>query len=128
TTTAMILCLIAVSCCLLAVEATVDLKNLGLLEIPQNISNDTTHLILVSNNISIVRNDALGYLSFLARLELGGNRISAIEDHAFHVKYTIKKVYINGNRLKFLRAKQLEGLIALEQLFMGRNQIYSLPD
>ncbi|ELT92887.1 hypothetical protein CAPTEDRAFT_204934 [Capitella teleta] len=146
----MILCLIAVSCCLLAVEATVDLKNLSLLEIPQNISSDTKQLILVSNNISIVRNDALGYLPFLARLELGRNRISAIEDHAFRgtnlkmlqvqynklkwfpnladVKHTIRLVYIEGNQLKFLRAEQIEGLDALEKLVLNRNKIYSLPD
>ncbi|ELT99571.1 hypothetical protein CAPTEDRAFT_201726 [Capitella teleta] len=150
---AMLLSWAALSCCFLTAETavpTVTLNSSGLVEVPQNIPNDTRYAYLDLNRISIVRNDAFSYLPELTRLYLDRNRIDTIEDHAFHgtilrqismqfnqlkwfpnltdVRHSLTTVWINSNRLKFIRAEQVEGLTALEALFIGGNVIYSLLD
>ncbi|ELT99940.1 hypothetical protein CAPTEDRAFT_186112 [Capitella teleta] len=126
----------------------IDLKNANLTEVPRDISNDTTHVYLSYNNISIIRDDALSYLPSLHRLDVSRNRIKTIEDHAFRstklveliihynklklfpnlsdIGETVKTVYFNGNPLKFLRNKQIEHLAALEHLYISNTKITEL--
>ncbi|ELU14187.1 hypothetical protein CAPTEDRAFT_209704 [Capitella teleta] len=128
----------------------VTLKNQGLLQVPTDVISGTTSLSLVQNNISVVHNDAFGYLPKLKNLFFGENNLSIIEDHAFRgtvlfhlslaknklkwfpnlndIGTTLSVLYINGNDLRFIRAKQIEELIQLTSLHFGATQIYSLAD
>ncbi|ELU17275.1 hypothetical protein CAPTEDRAFT_208019 [Capitella teleta] len=138
--------------CLVPINAWgfVTLTNQGLLQVPTDVISGTKFLSLVQNNISVVRNDAFGYLPKLKHLYFSENNLSIIEDHAFRgtvlfhlslaknklkwfpnlndIGTTLSVLYMNGNGLRFIRAEQIEELIQLKELYIGSSKIYILTD
>ncbi|ELT91260.1 hypothetical protein CAPTEDRAFT_209705 [Capitella teleta] len=138
--------------CLVPINAwePVILKNQGLLQVPTDVNGSATSLSLLENNISVVHNDAFGYLPKLKHLYFGENNLSIIEDHAFRgtvlnylslaknklkwfpnlndIGTTLSVLYMNGNGLRFIRAEQIEALIQLKELHIGSSKIYILTD
>ncbi|XP_048183870.1 leucine-rich repeat-containing G-protein coupled receptor 6 isoform X2 [Corvus hawaiiensis] len=104
----------------------VDCSELGLSEVPANLSPLTSYLDLSMNNISQLQPSALRHLRFLEELRLSGNQISRIPGEAFSGLYSLKILMLQNNQLSRIPAEALRDLPNLQSLHLHNNRIQSL--
>ncbi|XP_073991678.1 follicle-stimulating hormone receptor-like isoform X3 [Rhodnius prolixus] len=92
--------------------------------VPPNISNRTSKLILVNNQITLTN------LSFnnlkLTLLNLANNSLVNLPAGVFKTQSFLKKIILDGNQLKIIPEELFFGLHDLEWLFLHNNQLKEL--
>nr|XP_009665664.1 PREDICTED: leucine-rich repeat-containing G-protein coupled receptor 6 [Struthio camelus australis] len=129
----------------------VDCSELGISEVPGNLSPLTAYLDLSMNNISRLQPRTLHHLRFLEELRLSGNQISRIPGEAFSGLYTLQAMtlalnqiwhipdyafqnlsslvvlHLHNNRIQSLGANGFDGLHSLETLDLNYNELLEFP-
>ncbi|CAJ1054656.1 leucine-rich repeat-containing G-protein coupled receptor 5-like isoform X2 [Xyrichtys novacula] len=105
----------------------VDCSDLGLRDIPSNLSVFTSYLDLSMNNLTVMSNGALSNLHFLEELRLAGNDLSHIPRGAFAGLYNLKVLMLQNNQLKSVPAEAFNNLHNLQSLRLDANHISSVP-
>uniref|UniRef100_A0A8C8AAI0 Leucine rich repeat containing G protein-coupled receptor 6 n=1 Tax=Otus sunia TaxID=257818 RepID=A0A8C8AAI0_9STRI len=106
----------------------VDCSELGLSEVPANLSPLTAYLDLSMNNISQLQPSTLHHLRFLEELRLSGNQISRIPGEAFSGLYSLKILMLQNNQLSRIPAEALRDLPNLQSLRLDANLISVVPE
>ncbi|KAM5174451.1 leucine-rich repeat-containing G-protein coupled receptor 5 isoform 3-T3 [Callospermophilus lateralis] len=104
----------------------VDCSDLGLSELPSNISVFTSYLDLSMNNISRLTPGPLHSLRFLEELRLAGNALTYIPKGAFAGLYSLKVLMLQNNQLRQVPTEALQNLGSLQSLHLHNNRIHSL--
>uniref|UniRef100_A0A8C9PGQ2 Leucine rich repeat containing G protein-coupled receptor 5 n=1 Tax=Spermophilus dauricus TaxID=99837 RepID=A0A8C9PGQ2_SPEDA len=104
----------------------VDCSDLGLSELPSNISVFTSYLDLSMNNISRLPPGPLHSLRFLEELRLAGNALTYIPKGAFTGLYSLKVLMLQNNQLRQVPTEALQNLRSLQSLHLHNNRIHSL--
>ncbi|XP_033470847.2 leucine-rich repeat-containing G-protein coupled receptor 5-like isoform X1 [Epinephelus lanceolatus] len=105
----------------------VDCSDLGLREIPSNLSVFTSYLDLSMNNLTVLSSGALTNLHFLEELRLAGNDLSFIPRGAFTGLYNLKVLMLQNNQLMSVPAEAFNNLHNLQSLRLDANHISSVP-
>ncbi|XP_044041324.1 leucine-rich repeat-containing G-protein coupled receptor 5-like isoform X3 [Siniperca chuatsi] len=105
----------------------VDCLDLGLREIPSNLSVFTSYLDLSMNNLTVLSSGALSNLHFLEELRLAGNDLSFIPRGAFTGLYNLKVLMLQNNQLKTVPAEAFSNLHNLQSLRLDANHISGVP-
>ncbi|XP_044770693.1 leucine-rich repeat-containing G-protein coupled receptor 5 isoform X3 [Neomonachus schauinslandi] len=104
----------------------VDCSDLGLSELPANLSVFTSYLDLSMNNISQLPPNPLYSLRFLEELRLAGNALTYIPKGAFAGLYSLKVLMLQNNHLRQVPTEALQNLRSLQSLHLHNNRIHSL--
>ncbi|XP_034382741.1 leucine-rich repeat-containing G-protein coupled receptor 5-like [Cyclopterus lumpus] len=105
----------------------VDCSDLGLREVPQNLSVFTSYLDLSMNNLTVLTSGALTDLHFLEELRLAGNDLSLIPRGAFTGLYNLKVLMLQNNQLMSVPAEAFNNLHNLQSLRLDANHISRVP-
>ncbi|XP_014841638.1 PREDICTED: leucine-rich repeat-containing G-protein coupled receptor 5 [Poecilia mexicana] len=105
----------------------VDCSDLGLREIPSNLSVFTSYLDLSMNNLTVMTSGALSNLHFLEELRLAGNDLSFIPRGAFSGLYNLKVLMLQNNQLRSVPAEAFTNLHNLQSLRLDANHISGVP-
>ncbi|KAK9525982.1 hypothetical protein VZT92_016645 [Zoarces viviparus] len=105
----------------------VDCSDLGLREVPSNLSVFTSYLDLSMNNLTVLTSGALSDLHFLEELRLAGNDLSFIPRGAFTGLYNLKVLMLQNNQLMSVPAEAFNNLHNLQSLRLDANHISSVP-
>nr|XP_040136250.1 leucine-rich repeat-containing G-protein coupled receptor 5 isoform X3 [Ictidomys tridecemlineatus] len=105
----------------------VDCSDLGLSELPSNISVFTSYLDLSMNNISRLPPGPLHSLRFLEELRLAGNALTYIPKGAFAGLYSLKVLMLQNNQLRQVPTEALQNLRSLQSLRLDANHISYVP-
>ncbi|KAM8740763.1 leucine-rich repeat-containing G-protein coupled receptor 5-like [Acanthopagrus schlegelii] len=105
----------------------VDCSDLGLREVPSNLSVFTSYLDLSMNNLTVLPSGALTNLHFLEELRLAGNDLSFIPRGAFTGLYNLKVLMLQNNQLRSVPAEAFNNLHNLQSLRLDANHISSVP-
>uniref|UniRef100_A0A8C6R6F2 Leucine rich repeat containing G protein coupled receptor 5 n=1 Tax=Nannospalax galili TaxID=1026970 RepID=A0A8C6R6F2_NANGA len=105
----------------------VDCSDLGLSEIPSNLSVFTSYLDLSMNNISQLPPSLLHSLRFLEELRLAGNALTHIPKGAFTGLYSLKVLMLQNNQLRQVPTEALQNLRSLQSLRLDANHISYVP-
>ncbi|KAM3587787.1 uncharacterized protein V6R79_013841 [Siganus canaliculatus] len=105
----------------------VDCSDLGLREIPTNLSVFTSYLDLSMNNLTSLSSGALSNLHFLEELRLAGNDLWSIPRGAFTGLYNLKVLMLQNNQLNSVPAEAFNTLHNLQSLRLDANHIGSVP-
>ncbi|XP_077631369.1 leucine-rich repeat-containing G-protein coupled receptor 5 isoform X2 [Crocuta crocuta] len=105
----------------------VDCSDLGLSELPSNLSVFTSYLDLSMNNISQLPPNPLHSLRFLEELRLAGNALTYIPKGAFAGLYSLKVLMLQNNHLRQVPAGALQNLRSLQSLRLDANHISYVP-
>ncbi|NWI87684.1 GPV protein, partial [Pitta sordida] len=123
-----------------------DIKDLELLNLPCNMTQihitntnvpylqdvfsrmvELQHLILSSNNISLVSPTAFKGLRRLKVLKLLDNKLIELPPEMFDDMMQLQQLVIKSNRLKSIDENLFDKLASLEELYLNRNQLATLP-
>ncbi|XP_008574327.1 PREDICTED: leucine-rich repeat-containing G-protein coupled receptor 5 isoform X3 [Galeopterus variegatus] len=104
----------------------VDCSDLGLAELPSNLSVFTSYLDLSMNNISQLPPSPLHSLRFLEELRLAGNALTYIPKGAFAGLHSLKVLMLQNNQLRQVPSEALQNLRSLQSLHLHNNRILSL--
>uniref|UniRef100_A0A286XQ81 Leucine rich repeat containing G protein-coupled receptor 5 n=1 Tax=Cavia porcellus TaxID=10141 RepID=A0A286XQ81_CAVPO len=104
----------------------VDCSDLGLAELPSNLSVFTAYLDLSMNNISQLPLSALHNLRFLEELRLAGNALTYIPKGAFAGLYSLKVLMLQNNQLRQVPTEALQNL-RFQSLRLDANHISYVP-
>ncbi|XP_013815070.1 platelet glycoprotein V [Apteryx mantelli] len=85
------------------------------------------HLILTSNNISLISPVAFKGLSRLKVLTLLDNNLVELPAEVFDDMECLRQLIIESNRLKRIEENLFDRLVSLEELFLNKNQLTALP-
>nr|XP_002807174.3 leucine-rich repeat-containing G-protein coupled receptor 5 [Callithrix jacchus] len=105
----------------------VDCSDLGLSELPSNLSVFTSYLDLSMNNISQLLPNPLPRLRFLEELRLAGNALTYIPKGAFTGLYSLKVLMLQNNQLRQVPTEALQNLRSLQSLRLDANHISYVP-
>ncbi|CAK6443183.1 unnamed protein product [Pipistrellus nathusii] len=105
----------------------VDCSDLGLSELPANLSVFTSYLDLSMNNISQLPPSPLHSLRFLEELRLAGNALTSIPRGAFAGLYSLKVLMLQNNHLRQVPTEALQNLRSLQSLRLDANHISYVP-
>lgn len=105
----------------------VDCSDLGLSELPSNLSVFTSYLDLSMNNISQLPLSPLHSLRFLEELRLAGNALTYIPKGAFAGLYSLKVLMLQNNQLRQVPTEALQNLRSLQSLRLDANHISYVP-
>nr|XP_012594309.1 leucine-rich repeat-containing G-protein coupled receptor 5 isoform X2 [Microcebus murinus] len=105
----------------------VDCSDLGLSELPSNLSVFTSYLDLSMNNISHLSPNPLPSLRFLEELRLAGNALTYIPKGAFAGLYSLKVLMLQNNQLRQVPTEALQNLRSLQSLRLDANHISYVP-
>ncbi|XP_007111637.1 leucine-rich repeat-containing G-protein coupled receptor 5 isoform X2 [Physeter macrocephalus] len=105
----------------------VDCSDMGLSELPSNLSVFTSYLDLSMNNISQLPPNPLHGLRFLEELRLAGNALTYIPRGAFAGLYSLKVLMLQNNHLRQVPTEALQNLRSLQSLRLDANHISSVP-
>uniref|UniRef100_A0A672UZR9 Leucine rich repeat containing G protein-coupled receptor 6 n=1 Tax=Strigops habroptila TaxID=2489341 RepID=A0A672UZR9_STRHB len=117
----------------------VDCSELGLSEVPANLSPLTAYLDLSMNNISQLQPRTLRHLRFLEELRLSGNQISRIPGESHHLPTTLDPSLtyphpvsfplrrLDANLISVVPEKSFEGLLSLRHLWLDDNALTEIP-
>uniref|UniRef100_A0A8D2DPZ3 Leucine rich repeat containing G protein-coupled receptor 5 n=1 Tax=Sciurus vulgaris TaxID=55149 RepID=A0A8D2DPZ3_SCIVU len=105
----------------------VDCSDLGLSELPSNLSVFTSYLDLSMNNISRLPPGSLHSLRFLEELRLAGNALTYIPKGAFAGLYSLKVLMLQNNQLRQVPTEALQNLRSLQSLRLDANHISYVP-
>uniref|UniRef100_A0A8C2LFT1 Leucine rich repeat containing G protein coupled receptor 5 n=1 Tax=Cricetulus griseus TaxID=10029 RepID=A0A8C2LFT1_CRIGR len=104
----------------------VDCSDLGLSELPSNLSVFTSYLDLSMNNISQLPPSLLHSLHFLEELRLAGNALTHIPKGAFTGLHSLKVLMLQNNQLRQVPSEALQNLQSLQSLHLHNNRVHSL--
>jgi len=85
------------------------------------------HLILSSNNISLISPKAFKGLRRLKALKLLDNKLVELPPGVFDDMVQLQQLIIENNRLKSIEGNPFDKLASLEELFLNKNQLTALP-
>ncbi|XP_010187266.1 PREDICTED: platelet glycoprotein V [Mesitornis unicolor] len=85
------------------------------------------HLILSSNNISLISPMAFKGLRRLKALKLLGNKLVELPPEVFDDMVQLQQLILESNRLKSVGENLFDELASLEELFLNKNQLTALP-
>ncbi|XP_008491532.2 platelet glycoprotein V [Calypte anna] len=85
------------------------------------------HLILSSNNISLISPTAFKGLRMLKALKLLANKLVELPPEVFDDLVQLQQLIIENNRLKSIEENLFDKLASLEELFLNKNQLTALP-
>ncbi|XP_052021373.1 leucine-rich repeat-containing G-protein coupled receptor 5 isoform X2 [Apodemus sylvaticus] len=105
----------------------VDCSDLGLSELPSNLSVFTSYLDLSMNNISQLPASLLHRLRFLEELRLAGNSLTHIPKGAFTGLHSLKVLMLQNNQLRQVPEEALQNLRSLQSLRLDANRISYVP-
>uniref|UniRef100_G3UXX4 Leucine rich repeat containing G protein coupled receptor 5 n=1 Tax=Mus musculus TaxID=10090 RepID=G3UXX4_MOUSE len=105
----------------------VDCSDLGLSELPSNLSVFTSYLDLSMNNISQLPASLLHRLCFLEELRLAGNALTHIPKGAFTGLHSLKVLMLQNNQLRQVPEEALQNLRSLQSLRLDANHISYVP-
>ncbi|KAM5249200.1 leucine-rich repeat-containing G-protein coupled receptor 5 isoform 4-T4 [Hipposideros larvatus] len=105
----------------------VDCSDLGLSELPSNLSVFTSYLDLSMNNISQLPPSPLHSLRFLEELRLAGNALTYIPKGTFAGLYSLKVLMLQNNHLRQVPTEALQNLRSLQSLRLDANHISYVP-
>ncbi|XP_049638987.1 leucine-rich repeat-containing G-protein coupled receptor 5 [Suncus etruscus] len=105
----------------------VDCSDLGLSQLPANLSVFTSYLDLSMNNISQLSPEPLHSLRFLEELRLAGNALTYIPKGAFAGLYSLKVLMLQNNHLRQVPTEALQNLRSLQSLRLDANHISYVP-
>ncbi|XP_037703624.1 leucine-rich repeat-containing G-protein coupled receptor 5 isoform X2 [Choloepus didactylus] len=105
----------------------VDCSDLGLSEMPSNLSVFTSSLDLSMNNISQLLPNPLHNLRFLEELRLAGNALKYIPKGAFAGLYSLKVLRLDANHISYVPPSCFSGLHALRHLWLDDNALTEIP-
>nr|XP_023696336.1 leucine-rich repeat-containing G-protein coupled receptor 5-like [Paramormyrops kingsleyae] len=105
----------------------VDCADLGLADLPANLSVFTSYLDLSMNSLTLLRAGALGHLRFLEELRLAGNDLNHIPAGAFSGLVSLKVLMLQNNQLWQVPSESLRPLRNLQSLRLDANRIISVP-
>ncbi|XP_036773525.2 leucine-rich repeat-containing G-protein coupled receptor 5 isoform X2 [Manis pentadactyla] len=105
----------------------VDCSDLGLSELPSNLSVFTSYLDLSMNNISQLPPNPQHSLRFLEELRLAGNALTYIPKGAFTGLYSLKVLMLQNNHLTQVPTEALQNLRSLQSLRLDANHISYVP-
>ncbi|XP_060234059.1 leucine-rich repeat-containing G-protein coupled receptor 5 isoform X4 [Meriones unguiculatus] len=105
----------------------VDCSDLGLSELPSNLSVFTSYLDLSMNNLSQLPPSLLHNLRFLEELRLAGNALTHIPKGAFSGLHSLKVLMLQNNQLRQVPSEALQNLRRLQSLRLDANHISSVP-
>uniref|UniRef100_A0A8C8ACG8 Leucine rich repeat containing G protein-coupled receptor 6 n=1 Tax=Otus sunia TaxID=257818 RepID=A0A8C8ACG8_9STRI len=118
----------------------VDCSELGLSEVPANLSPLTAYLDLSMNNISQLQPSTLHHLpmldpsltyphpvSFPLR-RLDANLISVVPEKSFEGLLSLRHLWLDDNALTEIPVQALNHLPALQAMTLALNQIWHIPD
>ncbi|NXU84295.1 GPV protein, partial [Xiphorhynchus elegans] len=122
------------------------IKNLELLNLPCNMTQihitntnvpylqdvfsrmaELQHLILPSNNISLLSPMAFKGLRGLKVLKLLDNKLTELPPEVFDDMMQLQQLIIESNRLKSIEENLFDKLASLEELYLNKNQLIALP-
>uniref|UniRef100_A0A8C5T5J1 Leucine rich repeat containing G protein-coupled receptor 6 n=1 Tax=Malurus cyaneus samueli TaxID=2593467 RepID=A0A8C5T5J1_9PASS len=106
----------------------VDCSELGLSEVPSNLSPLTAYLDLSMNNISWLQPRSLRHLRFLEELRLDANLISVVPDQSFEGLLSLRHLWLDDNALTEIPVRALNHLPALQAMTLALNHIWHIPD
>ncbi|XP_048215406.1 leucine-rich repeat-containing G-protein coupled receptor 5 [Perognathus longimembris pacificus] len=105
----------------------VDCSDVGLSELPTNLSVFTSYLDLSMNNITQLLPNPLHSLRFLEELRLAGNALTYIPKGAFTGLYSLKVLMLQNNQLRQVPTEALQNLRNLQSLRLDANHISYVP-
>ncbi|XP_034500014.1 leucine-rich repeat-containing G-protein coupled receptor 5 isoform X3 [Ailuropoda melanoleuca] len=105
----------------------VDCSDLGLSELPSNLSVFTSYLDLSMNNISQLPPNPLYSLRFLEELRLAGNALTYIPKGAFAGLYSLKVLRLDANHISYVPPSCFSGLHSLRHLWLDDNALTEIP-
>ncbi|KAM6064286.1 LOW QUALITY PROTEIN: uncharacterized protein LJ206_013183 [Theristicus caerulescens] len=85
------------------------------------------HLILSSNNISLISPMAFKGLRRLKALKLLDNKLVELPPEVFDDMVQLQQLILENNRLKSIEENLFDKLASLEELFLNKNQLTALP-
>ncbi|NWR88041.1 GPV protein, partial [Furnarius figulus] len=85
------------------------------------------HLILSSNNISLLSPMAFKGLRGLKVLKLLDNKLVELPSEVFDDMMQLQQLIIESNRLKSIEENLFDKLASLEELYLNKNQLIALP-
>ncbi|NXG56828.1 GPV protein, partial [Hemiprocne comata] len=85
------------------------------------------HLILSSNNISLISPMAFKGLRRLKALKLLDNKLVELPPEVFDDMIQLQQLVIENNRLKSIEENLFDKLASLKELFLNKNQLTALP-
>ncbi|XP_061861318.1 platelet glycoprotein V isoform X2 [Colius striatus] len=85
------------------------------------------HLILSSNNISLIAPVAFKGLRRLKALKLVENKLVELPPEVFGDMVQLQQLIIENNRLKAIEENLFNKLVSLEELFLNKNHLTALP-
>ncbi|NXT48717.1 GPV protein, partial [Pluvianellus socialis] len=85
------------------------------------------HLILSSNNISLISPMAFKGLRRLKALKLLDNKLVQLPAEVFDDMVQLQQLIIENNRLKSIEENLFDKVARLEELFLNKNQLTALP-
>ncbi|NXK73478.1 GPV protein, partial [Amazona guildingii] len=85
------------------------------------------HLILSSNNISLISPVAFKGLRRLKALKLLENKLVELPAEVFDDMVQLQQLIIENNRLKSIEENLFDKLGSLEELYLNKNQLTALP-
>ncbi|NWS75828.1 GPV protein, partial [Crotophaga sulcirostris] len=85
------------------------------------------HLILSSNNISLISPMAFKGLRRLKTLKLLDNKLIELPPDVFDDMVQLQQLILENNRLKSIEENLFNRLTSLEELFLNKNQLTALP-
>uniref|UniRef100_A0A8C0I9A2 Leucine rich repeat containing G protein-coupled receptor 6 n=1 Tax=Bubo bubo TaxID=30461 RepID=A0A8C0I9A2_BUBBB len=121
----------------------VDCSELGLSEVPANLSPLTAYLDLSMNNISRLQPSTLRHLRFLEELMVGvveghwggclwlwmlqNNQLSRIPAEALRDLPNLQSLRLDANLISVVPEKSFEGLLSLRHLWLDDNALTEIP-
>ncbi|XP_061062397.1 leucine-rich repeat-containing G-protein coupled receptor 5 isoform X5 [Eubalaena glacialis] len=106
----------------------VDCSDLGLSELPSNLSVFTSYLMLQNNHLRQVPTEALQNLRSLQSLRLDANHISSVPPSCFSGLYSLRHLWLDDNALTEIPVQALRSLSALQAMTLALNKIHHIPD
>ncbi|AWO98285.1 putative leucine-rich repeat-containing G-protein coupled receptor 5 [Scophthalmus maximus] len=105
----------------------VDCSDLGLRDMPSNLSVFTSYLDLSMNNLTVLSSGGLSNLHFLEELRLAGNDLSSVPRGAFSGLFHLKVLMLQNNQLTSVPAEAFNNLHNLQSLRLDANHISVVP-
>ncbi|XP_030015441.1 carboxypeptidase N subunit 2 [Sphaeramia orbicularis] len=86
-----------------------------------------TDLILSSNQLFSLPEDAFKNLTNLETVDLSENQLSSLPETIFHQLFNIKAIHLNKNNLSKVEANLFQDQMLIQQLYLSDNQLETLP-
>uniref|UniRef100_A0A8D2JQB7 Leucine rich repeat containing G protein-coupled receptor 5 n=1 Tax=Sciurus vulgaris TaxID=55149 RepID=A0A8D2JQB7_SCIVU len=105
----------------------VDCSDLGLSELPSNLSVFTSYLDLSMNNISRLPPGSLHSLRFLEELMLQNNQLRQVPTEALQNLRSLQSLRLDANHISYVPPSCFSGLHSLRHLWLDDNALTEIP-